>query len=220
MMEAQERHIEVPKTARYWVLGETEGSPDEVWCVLHGYRQLAGRFIRRFQGIGGGGRRIVAPEALSRFYVGRQPGRHGPESVVGGTWMTREERENEIRDYVRYLDLLYDEVGVAGAATTVLGFSQGVAAAARWVTYGAVRPQRLILWGDYVPPDLDMAKARAALADTELLIVRGTEDPALNETLRAQEQERLEASRIAYRLVSYDGGHDIHAETLAQLATR
>ena len=33
-------------------------------------------------------------------------------------------------------------------------------------------------------------------------------------------RERLEASGIAYRLVSYDGGHDIHAETLAQLATR
>ena len=36
MTEAQERHIEVPKTARYWVLGEDIVSPDELWFVLHG----------------------------------------------------------------------------------------------------------------------------------------------------------------------------------------
>ncbi|HBD96841.1 MAG TPA: phospholipase, partial [Gemmatimonadetes bacterium] len=59
MTEAQERHIEVPKTARYWVLGEDIVSPDELWFVLHGYRQLAARFLRRFEGIADGTRRIV-----------------------------------------------------------------------------------------------------------------------------------------------------------------
>jgi hypothetical protein len=67
----------------------------------------------------------VAPEALSRFYVSQEPGRHCPVSVVGGTWMTREDRENEIRDYVRYLDILHDEVEIEGVPTTVLAFSQG-----------------------------------------------------------------------------------------------
>jgi predicted esterase len=220
MTGAQERHIEVPKTARYWVLGEDVVRPDELWCVLHGYRQLAARFLRRFHGIADGSRRIVAPEALSRFYVNPESGRHGAASVVGGTWMTREDRENEIRDYVRYLDTLHDDVAVEGAATTVLAFSQGVATASRWIAYGKLRPRRLILWGDYLPPDLDMQMASAALEHTELLIVRGTEDLALSEQLRAQEQGRLDAAGIAYRFVSYEGGHDIHAETLAELASR
>ncbi len=218
MTEAKERHIEVPKTARYWVLGEDVVGPDELWFVLHGYRQLAARFLRRFKGIADGRRRIVAPEALSRFYVSRDPGRHGPVSVVGGTWMTREDRENEIRDYVRYLDLLHDEVAIDGAPITVLAFSQGVATACRWITYGKVRPRRLVLWGDYLPPDLDMDAARAALADTELLIVRGTEDPAIDEKLRAREQASLDAAGIPHRFLSYEGGHDIHLETLSELA--
>ena len=219
MTDARERHIEVPKTARYWVLGEDVAHPDELWCVLHGYRQLAARFLRRFEGIADGRRRIVAPEALSRFYVKPEPGRHGATSVVGGTWMTREDRENEIRDYVRYLDMLHDEVAIAGVPTTVLAFSQGVATACRWIAHGRLRPRRLVLWGDYLPPDLDMDAARTAFVDTELLIVRGTEDPALNEDLRAQEQGRLDSAGISHRFVSYEGGHDIHVETLKELAS-
>ena len=132
--------------------------------------------------------------------------------------MTREDRANEIRDYVRYLDMLRDEVGIDAVPTTVLAFSQGVATACRWVTYGTVRPRRLVLWGDYLPPDLDMDAARVALADTELFIVRGTEDPALDEKLGARERASLEAAGIPYRLISYEGGHDIHLETLSELA--
>ena len=218
MTGARERHIEVRKTARYWVIGEEVEHPEELWCVLHGYRQLAARFLRRFEGIADGNLRIVAPEALSRFYVNPESGRHGAASVVGGAWMTREDRENEIRDYVRYLDVLHDEVAIEGVPTTVLAFSQGVATACRWIAYGRLRPRRLVLWADYVPPDLDMEVARDALADTELVIVRGTKDPALRDDLQAREQASLDAAGISYRSVSYRGGHDIHAETLRELA--
>ena len=218
MTEPREHHIEVRRTARYYVLGETE-SPTALWYVLHGYRQTAERFIQRFTALAGGSRGVVAPEALNRFYVSREPGRHGPASMVGGTWMTREDRENEIRDYVGYLDAVSERVGSIDVSTTVLGFSQGVATASRWVTYGHVRPERLILWGDYLPPDLDMQKASTALADAELIIVRGTEDPSLDEELRLQEEARLERAGIAHRFVSYAGGHDIDQETLTALAS-
>jgi hypothetical protein len=162
---AIEHHLKVERTARYWTLGTPE-SAEEVWLVLHGYKQLARRFIRRFKPIDNGLRLIVAPEALSRFYVSQEQGRHGVASVVGATWMTREDRLNEIRDYVGYLDQLVVRIeGETGKVPlTVVGFSQGVATAARWAISGSRAPSRLILWGDFSPPDIDLKLARQRLA--------------------------------------------------------
>jgi predicted esterase len=220
----KEQRIEVPKTARYLTLGPPGAS--DVWIVLHGYGQLAGRFLRRFAPIDDETRRIIAPEALSRFYVGNDPGRHGTESVVGATWMTREAREDEIGDYVRYLDLLAERVlreaareGARDVRLTVLGFSQGVATAARWTTMGRVRPERLILWADFLPPDLDLPAARSSWEGVDVVLVRGDDDRALgNEQLADEEQARLETLGGTVRTVRYAGGHDIEPELLLELA--
>ena len=217
---AIEHHLKVERTARYWTLGTPE-SAVEVWLVLHGYKQLARRFIRRFKPIDNGLRLIVAPEALSRFYVSQEQGRHGVVSVVGATWMTREDRLNEIRDYVEYLDQLVVRIeGEPGKVPlTVVGFSQGVATAARWAISGSRAPSRLILWGDFSPPDIDLKLARQRLESVELIMVRGTEDRALSSQLKQEEDERLREGGIDYRTISYPGGHDIDEQTLLTLAT-
>jgi predicted esterase len=211
-----EHHLEVRRTARYWTLGSEEA--DDVWFVLHGYKQLARRFLRRFEALAGPGRLVVAPEALSRFYAGAEPGRHGPSSIVGASWMTREDRLREIDDYVAYLDRLADVVLRPGARSTALGFSQGAATAARWVTYGAVDVSRLVLWAGYVPPDLDMARAAEALSGADLLLVRGDEDPGVEPELGEKERRALEGAGIAHRTVEYRGGHEIDEETLLGIA--
>lgn len=215
----KEHHLEVVRTARYWTLGPTEG-PSEVWYGLHGYKQLGRRFLRRFNSIDDGRRLVVAPDALSRFYISNESGRHGAESIVGGTWMTKDDREAEIRDYVGYLDRLSEAIGATGASVpvTVLGFSQGVATACRWVTLGAVRPGRLILWGDVSPPDLDLPRAAKSFQGVDVVLVRGEGDRALAPRLVEEEAERFRSAGIDYRTVRYDGGHDIDAETLIGLA--
>lgn len=217
-----EHHLPVTRTARYWTLGGggAGGAPSEMWFVLHGYKQLARRFIRRFETIANPARTIVAPEALSRFYVSQEPGRHGPRSVVGATWMTREDRAHEIADYVGYLDALAAALEADAHRVTVLGFSQGVATATRWVVQGAVRPARLVVWGEVTPPDLDLERAAGALAGVEVVMVRGDEDRAFAPRLVAEEAARLASAGVAYEVVTYRGGHEIEWEPLERLAER
>lgn len=223
-----EHHIEVTRTARYWVLGEGVARPRELWFVLHGYGQLARRFLRRFETLDDGTRRIVAPEALSRFYPSDRIRRHGPGSVVGATWMTREDREREIDDYVAYLDRVAAIVrgdiashGGPDVPCTVLGFSQGVATAARWCVLGAERPTRLALWGDFLPPDLDLGRAMDAWRHTDVVLVRGSDDPALADATRAgAEADALGRAGFTPARLAYEGGHEVEPHVLEQLVAR
>jgi predicted esterase len=102
----------------------------------------------------------------------------------------------------------------------VLGFSQGVATATRWVTHGAVEPSRLVLWGDFTPPDLDCTRAALALDSVEVLMVRGEADAALASKMAAEEAERLGAAGIEYESILYRGGHDIEVDALRALISR
>ena len=91
-------HILVTKTARYFTLGELNENTRELWFVLHGYAQLASDFIQDFEGLDNGTRFIVAPEGLNKFYA------RGFGGKPAASWMTSEDRENEIIDYINYLN--------------------------------------------------------------------------------------------------------------------
>jgi predicted esterase len=204
-----EHHLSVPRTARFFTLGN-EATPTELWFVLHGYGQLAARFIRHFEPLDDGSRLVVAPEGLSRFYI-----EANRADKIGASWMTREDRLVEIADYVRYLDAVYAAVGGATAPrVVVLGFSQGTATAARWLATGAARADRLILWGGEVPPDLDLAAARARWPETGLTLVAGSTDPFITAKVLARDEARLRETGIVYQVERFEGGHELDAEVL------
>lgn len=214
--EVRIHRIEVPRTYRFAQLGAADQAR-ELWYVLHGFGQLASRFLRSFAPAANDQRLLVAPEAPHRFYLDPLS-RPAAERRVGASWMTREDRDTDIADYVSYLDHLHRTVAPTGAAAPiVLGFSQGVATAARWAVLGEVRPAALILWGSPLPPDLDWARAAERLADCEIILVAGDEDEAFSPAQVEAEIGRLTEYGLAHKVVDYAGGHRIAPEALALL---
>jgi predicted esterase len=216
-----ERHVRVPRTARYHVLGEPVAA-EEVWFGLHGYGQLASQFMERLRALPGAGetRAVVAPEGLSRFYIEGRIGAHGQETRVGASWMTRVDRDREIADYVEYLDRVVMAVvggGGAGSAVVprrvVLGFSQGAETASRWAVLGSVRPAELILWGGGLAADLDMARAAEALVGVEVRFVVGDDDRWGRERAEASVARLLEVG-VEPVVTGYRGGHRLEAAVL------
>jgi len=67
---------------------------------------------------------------------------------------------------------------------------------------------------------MDVERARDVFSDTELVLVRGDEDPGLTDALADAERTTLEGASIPYRLVGYAGGHEIDPSTLVELAGR
>ncbi len=215
---AAEHHFTVPRTARYYTLG-TARKARAVWFVLHGYGQLGAYFVRHFAPVVEGGGFVVAPEALSRFYLSGPD--HAAGGRVGATWMTRADRDHEMGDYVRYLDALYRRLRAGGLTGDVpvhlLGFSQGAATACRWAAWGDVRPRWLTLWAGPVPPDLNLSACHPCFSRATLTLVRGTEDAYITPERWAEQQARLDAHGLAYRTLAFDGGHRLDAETLGRL---
>lgn len=217
-----ESHLKVSRTARYFTLGEKTSGVTDVWFACHGYGQLASDFAKEFECIDEAGRLIVVPEALSRFYLPEATGFHGPDAKIGATWMTREDRDNEIVDYVNYLDSLYEEtlrgLDSEKVRVTVLGFSQGGATASRWLGMGRARANRLILWGSTLASDANLRDASALFHKVKLTIVYGKRDQFASEKTIAAYEETLKTNDIPFTYFTFEGGHRLDRDALGKLA--
>lgn len=207
----EQRFIRVPRTARYHVLGDVQKAK-HIWIVLHGYGQLARYFLNKFEGLGTD-LLIVAPEGLSRFYTDVSHQR------VGATWMTREDRDHEIVDHVGYLDALVNEIkkeALPDATWGVLGFSQGVATACRWIMRGTTKVDKVVLWGGQLPPDMDRDRIMERFGGTQVQLVHGTDDKLVPATVADSALQTLKAAGVRATLVKYAGGHDLEPVILSR----
>lgn len=209
---AVEHHLPVTRTARFFTRGDL-ATARSVWYACHGYGQLASAFLGYVATAAGDSRLLVAPEALSRFY--HEDGR-GP---IGASWMTREDRENEITDYVRFLDAIEENLRPrlpADHRRFMLGFSQGVATVSRWIVRGNVSISGLILWAGTVAPDLDPALLRQRLSGKRLALVAGNKDAYVPQEWFDREAERFAAAGADCRAFAFHGGHRLDRVVLAQ----
>jgi predicted esterase len=206
-----EHKITVPRTARYYTLGTPSADIQHLWIVCHGYGQLGRFFVRHFSALDDSKTLVVAPEALSRFYLDGFSGR------VGATWMTKEDRLSEIEDQSAYLDLLLQEQLrqlPEDVRVTVLGFSQGGATVCRWLATGQVPAHRLVLWAASFPEDIDFEAGKAAFQNLPVAVVYGTEDHFITPEKLVQKQRLMEHLGISPKVYTFEGGHTIHPETL------
>jgi predicted esterase len=216
-MPVEPHRLQTPRTARYFT-EQGDGPIRRIWILLHGHAMLAERFLSYLTAMSAPGTLLVAPEALSRFYLGtRLDGGH--DKQVGATWMTREERDSEIDDMVGYLDRVmqaatpvdYREVPVG-----ILGFSQGVATAARWIARGTMQPRMLVCWGAPAPADAPL-EAVAALCGA-VRLVAGIDDPIVPSGTFEHTAEKLRAFGVDADVIRFPGGHILHAATARALA--
>ena len=212
-------HIQTTRTARCQVLAPENKTQEikECWIVLHGYAQLAENFIKDFESFQKEGRMIVAPEGLNRFYA------KGFSGNPVATWMTSEDRENEIKDYCNYLDNVIESLKknfsiASDCKFLLLGFSQGVATLSRWVSIKNPAFDTLVFYAGSIAHDLDWEALLKQTKGKKVYFLSGNQDPmitksALNEALEYYKEKGLE-----FETHFFEGKHEIKAEALAFLA--
>lgn len=214
MSELRYHSVEVTRHGRIGLVGDPD-TATEAWLILHGYGMLARGILHWFEAAERPDRLLVAPEGLSRFYQ-----EHKGMRTVGASWMTREDRDNELIDQQQYLDRVVAEL-IGGIPELQLhGFSQGVAAAARW-TVRRVRPVgRLVCWGGTLPDEVDGAALAAATAPEPIHFVIGDRDAWVAPTAVVAGVEQLVAAGVPAELHRFSGGHRIDNGVLAALEAR
>ena len=218
-----ERHLRVPRTARFFQLGRAGAHTRSLWVACHGYGQLASAFAEALEPAVASDRVILVPEGLSRFYLDDPRKRHGPDAPIGASWMTREDREHEIRDHVEYLDLLVAhgvrEIG-QDVPVVALGFSQGVATVSRWAALGITSLQRLILWGGTLPLDLPADRGPDLFRGARVTLVSGRQDKLATPEAVDRDRDRLVAAAIPVDVLQHDGGHVVGSALLREIAAQ
>jgi predicted esterase len=182
---------------------------EEIWFVIHGWAQLAAEYLNSFSSLDNGKRFIIAPEALNRFYL-----KIGRPDVVA-TWMTREDRENEIADYVAYLNILYDSFSLNKykAKIVMLGFSQGVATVSRWMYRNPRKVDTLIFYAGEPGNELQNHQSIASFSQTKNYFIYGAGDQFINELNIQKYRDML----FNFEFISFEGKHEINAGVLSEI---
>jgi predicted esterase len=215
-----EKEVSFQYTARYYTLGKKDNNLRKIWFVLHGYGQLAQYFIRKFKVLADKNIFIIAPEGLSKFYLEDIMSRSlTGNNKVGASWMTRENRERDIKNYIKYLNHVYDLEAAQSndVEITIFGFSQGAATSSRWLIDNHVKFNRLIVWGGVLPPDMDFNKGKELLKNKTVIEVVGKSDPFLTDERLKEMTTINERLGIHPKLISFEGGHEINSEILESL---
>lgn len=216
----QELQIIFNFKARYFKLGEINESTKGVWFVLHGYGQLAQYFLVKFKPLLTQNICVIAPEGLSRFYLEDVNTRNQTGSTrVGATWMTKENRLADIENYLHFLNSVYKtEISSKSIPVTILGFSQGAATASRWATQNLIAYNSLVLWSGIFPNDMDFEKSKEVLKTKKVYQVYGNKDPFLSDARIGEMKGLAEKLGVGSPPVVFEGGHEIHEETLLSIA--
>ena len=203
--------IKTPRTARVAILGEFNEEVKECWIVMHGYRQLASRFLRRFEPFAADSRVIVAPEGLSRFYL------YDQRPHVGASWMTREDRLHEIEDQLQYLENLHQHLKEQLFPNTkwhLFGFSQGVATVWRWLLQGTLRPASLTICCGVLPRE-SSPLLENKLKDLPLCKIYALKDEFIPVGKAKEHAEKVANAYPQTQNLAVDGPHELHSQMMS-----
>ena len=99
----------------------------------------------------------------------------------------------------------------------LLGFSQGVATACRWVNTGKTKFNSLTLWAGTLPDDIDYLNKMNIFNKLNTKILIGENDEFFSKSIVNEEIKRLNDQKINYKIHHYKGRHKIEAVPLKKL---
>lgn len=210
-MEFTQKQVSYNSTNSYGTLNTLTEHTENVWVVFHGIGFLSTYFLRFFKKLDAKKNYIIAPQAPSKYYLNNE------YKYVGASWLTKENTKTETNNVLNYVDaVMLSENIPSDKKLIILGFSQGVSIATRWIASRKLKFDTLIIYAGGIPNELSSADFNHIDFNTVAVeLVYGDKDEYLSE--KRIEKEKLKSNSLfkeKARITIFKGGHEVKPEVL------
>ncbi len=204
-MNVIEKEVSYQTTNSYSTLNSLSTKTKNVWFVCHGIGYLSRYFLKYFDELNSEENYIIAPQAPSKYYLG------SAYKHVGSSWLTKENTKKGIENIMNYFDqVLEAEKLPSNLNLIVLGFSQGVSIAARYVARRKLKCSQLVFVAGGVPKELRVEDFLFLTKETKVSFIYGTQDEYLASLYMVDVKRQFyELFGSDATIVTFEGKHEM-----------
>lgn len=199
----------------YSTLNELTYKTKNTWFAFHGMGYLSRYFLKYFQNLNPDENFIVAPQAPSKYYQGKN------FNYVGASWLTKENTLEETHNVLNYTDHVSANENILKNQENlvIFGFSQGVSVALRWVASRKINCKKIVIHSGGIPKELKPEDFLFLDKNTTVLLIYGTQDEYLTKE-RMDSEMKMAVNLFGERLqvLSFDGNHSVNTELLHKIS--
>ena len=210
---AKEKKVTYSSLNTYTTLNTLTDKTKNVWLVFHGMGYLSRYFTKYFTHLDPEENYFIAPQAPSKYYFGKD------FKHVGASWLTKENTIEETKNVLNYIDALFEiEKPLPHHKFIILGYSQGVSVATRWMAKNKITCDHLIMHSGGIPNELKPADFSYFDENVKVSYLYGNQDQYINEAKKTEETlkgKNLFGDRM--EIVEFDGIHEVNTDFLKSL---
>ncbi|MCK0178504.1 esterase [Flavobacteriaceae bacterium S0862] len=210
-MNSVEKEISYKSTNSYSSLNTLTGKTKNIWFVCHGMSYLSRYFLKYFKELNPEENYIIAPQAQNKYYI--QPAfKH-----VGASWLTKENTVKETANVMRYFDAVFEAENIPKDKNLiVVGYSQGVSVAMRYLATRQLQCSQLVLMSGGIPKEL--RKEDFKFLKAQVTLIYGTADEYLsNERMELEKIRAFELFGNTVNIIPFEGKHIVNVDLINNL---
>ena len=209
-----EKEVSYTATNTYNLLNNYTEKTKNIWIVFHGMGYLSKYFLKYFEKLDPEENYIIAPQAPSKYYQDRN------FKHVGASWLTRENTLSETENNLQYLDAIFKkELNKEAGNLIVMGYSQGVSIALRWVASRKVPCNKLVLHSGGIPKELKKSDFKFLPYSSSVIFLYGNNDPYINEERKKEESlKAMDLFEDRLKIEVFDGNHEVNETLLLSIS--
>lgn len=213
---ASEKEVSYTTTNTYTTVNTLTSKTKNVWIAFHGLGYLSRYFAKYFKHLNPEENFIIIPQAPSKYYQGSN------FKHVGASWLTKENTQAETKNVLKYVDAVWEkEKPEVIPNFIVMGYSQGVSIAARWLASRKIQCDYLLLHSGGIPVELKADEFDYLSSETQVTYLYGNNDPYITEAKKTEEQ--LKGTALFgnnLKITVFEGVHEVNTAFLQQIATQ